>query len=49
MALVICPSGHLRTYPPGPLKLSILPKTQLEYCQVEYLEKYSTFSTCFTE
>ena len=49
MTLIICPSGHLRTYPPGPLKLSILPKTQLEYCQVEYLEKYSTFSTCFIE
>ena len=28
-----------RTYPPSPLKLSILPNTQLEYCQVEYLEK----------
>ena len=27
---------------PGPLKLSILPDTQLEYCQVEYLKKYST-------
>ena len=33
----------LRTCPPGPLKLSILPDTQLEHCQVEYLKKYSTF------
>ena len=32
-----------RTYPPGPLKLIILPNTQLEYCQVEYFKKYSTF------
>ena len=24
----------LRTYPPGPLKLSTLPNTQLEYCQI---------------
>ena len=39
----------LGAYPPGQLKLSILPKTQLDYCQVKYLEKYSTFSTCFTE
>ena len=27
---------HKWTYPPGPLKLSILPNTQFEYCQVEY-------------
>ena len=39
---------HKWTYPPGPLKLSILPNTQFEYCQVEYLEKYSTFNTDFT-
>ena len=32
-----------RTYPPGQLNLSILPNAQLEYCQVEYLEKYSKF------
>ena len=38
----------LRTYLPGPLKLSILPNTQFEYCQVEYLEKYSNFNTDFT-
>ena len=31
-----------RTYPPGPLKLIILPNNQLEYCQVEYFKKYST-------
>ena len=32
-----------RTSPPGPLKLSILPNTQLEYCQFEYyFKKYST-------
>ena len=37
----------IRTYLPGPLKLSILPNTQFEYCQVDYLEKYSTFSTGF--
>ena len=36
------------TYPPGPLKLSILPNTQLEYFQVEYFKKYSTFSIGFT-
>ena len=33
----------LWTYPPGPLKLSILPNTQLEYFQVEYFKKYSTY------
>ena len=38
----------IRTYLPGPLKLSILPNTQFEYCQVDYLEKYSTFITDFT-
>ena len=38
----------LRTYLPGPHKLSILPNTQVEYCQVEYWEKYSTFDTDFT-
>ena len=27
---------YLGTYPPGPLMLSILPNTQLEYYQVEY-------------
>ena len=30
-----CIATH-RTCPPGPLKLSILPDTQLEYCKVEY-------------
>ena len=31
----------LRTYPPGRLKLSIPPSTQLEYYKVEYFKKYT--------
>ena len=39
------PIASGRTYPPGPLKLIILPNTQLEYCQVEYFKKYSILSS----
>ena len=42
------PNHCLRTYPPDPHKLSILPNTHIEYHQVEYWKKYSTFSTDFT-
>ena len=43
MQLYVFPYECPRTYSPGPVKLSILPNTQLEYCQVEYFKKYSTF------
>ena len=35
--------AYIRTNPSGPLKLSILTNAQLEYGQVEYFKKYSTF------
>ena len=42
-SIMVTTSTILGTYPPGPHMLGILPNTQVEYWQ-----RYSTFSTDFT-